>query len=81
MISARSKAAPRLALPWIIRLRYAMALGQMATAILADLFLGIDLPLGWIAVPPVLAALSNLWLARRSATGDRPEQPTGWVLP
>ena len=85
MIPSRSKAAPRLALPWIIRLRYAMALGQMATAILTDRLLGIELPLGWMAIPPLLVALSNLWLAKRAATGDRPEQPTestliGWIF-
>lgn len=85
MIPSRSKAAPRLALPWIIRLRHAMAAGQMATAILADQFLGIDLPLGWIAVPPLLVALSNLWLAKGAAPADRPDRLTestliGWVF-
>ena len=85
MIPSRSKAAPCLALPWIIRLRYAMAAGQMGTAILTDRLLGIDLPLGWMAIPPLLVALSNLWLAKRAATGDRPEQPTestliGWIF-
>jgi two-component system sensor histidine kinase RegB len=85
MIPSRSKAAPRLALPWIIRLRYATAVGQMSTAILVDRFLGIGLPLGWIAVPPMVVALSNLWLARCAAKADRPEQLAesaliGWVF-
>ncbi len=43
-----SSAVPRVALPWIIRLRYAMAFGQVATACVVDRLLHIDLPLGWI---------------------------------
>jgi len=74
MVAARSKTAPGIALPWIVRLRYAIAAGQMLTAILVDRFLGIDLPLGWMAVPPVLVALSNLWLAKRSTVLDRPDR-------
>lgn len=74
MTPSRSKAAPGIALPWIIRLRFCIAAGQMATAILVDRFLGIDLPLGWIAIPPLLVALSNLWLAKRAAIEDRPER-------
>ena len=84
MIPSRSKAAPRLALPWIIRLRYAMATGQMLTAMLADRFLGIHLLLGWIAVPPLLVALSNLWLARCAVRSEperlRESTLIGWVF-
>jgi two-component system, sensor histidine kinase RegB len=74
MVLSRSKAAPGIALPWIIRLRYAIAAGQMLTAILVDRLLKIELPLGWMAVPPALVALSNIWLAKRSASFSRPDR-------
>jgi two-component system, sensor histidine kinase RegB len=60
----------RIALPWVVRLRYAIAAGQMATAILVDRILHIALPLGWMALAPGVMVLSNFWLARRAA---RPE--------
>lgn len=76
---AAPRPASRLALPWIIRLRYAMALGQVATAITVNTALGIDLPLKWIAAPPLLVALSNLWLARREARTQTAEL-IGWIF-
>jgi two-component system, sensor histidine kinase RegB len=72
MVPSRSKGAPGIALPWIIRLRYAIAAGQMLTAIAVDRLLHIDLPLRWMAVPPLLVALTNIWLAKRTAVLDRP---------
>ncbi len=60
-----STAAPRLALPWIVRLRYAMAAGQLLTAWIVDQFLHIDLPLRWIAIAPLLVVITNWWLARQ----------------
>lgn len=80
MTPASSKAVPRVALPWIFRLRYAMAAGQMATVILADLFLGIDLPLRWITLPPLLVVLSNLLLSRRAKAGNAAERLGGSAL-
>jgi two-component system, sensor histidine kinase RegB len=65
MGSSSSIAAPRLALPWIVRLRYAMAAGQLLTAWIVDQYLHIDLPLGWIAVAPLVVVATNLWLARQ----------------
>ncbi len=69
-----SGSAPRVALPWIIRLRYAMALGQVATAFLVDRFFGIDLPLRWIGIAPLVVVLSNVWLSRRTPAADQPAQ-------
>ena len=60
------EAAPQIALPWIIRLRYGMMLGQIATAIVVHFLLKIDLPLLWIAVGPALVGCSNLLLAAQS---------------
>ncbi len=60
--AALPEAAPRIALPWIVRLRHALALGQAATIIAVDQFLGVDLPLQWILILPTLIFASNLWL-------------------
>ena len=57
------EAAPRIALPWIVRLRYGLALGQAATILAVDQFLGVDLPLEWILILPALTLASNLWLS------------------
>jgi two-component system sensor histidine kinase RegB len=57
--------APELALPWIVRLRYAMVLGQITTALVVHYVFKIILPMGWIAPAPVLTFASNLWLSRR----------------
>lgn len=59
------QAAPQIALPWIIRLRYGMMLGQMTTVLVVHYLLKIDLPLLWIAVGPALVGGSNLLLAAR----------------
>jgi two-component system sensor histidine kinase RegB len=61
--AALPEAAPRIALPWIVRLRYGLALGQAATILAVDYFLGVDLPLEWILIFPALTLASNLWLS------------------
>ena len=61
---ALPEAAPRIALPWIVRLRYGLALGETATVLAVDQFLGVDLPLRWILIFPLLTLASNLWLSR-----------------
>jgi two-component system sensor histidine kinase RegB len=61
------EAAPQIALPWIVRLRYGMALGQIATALFVRYALGVDVPMGAIAVAPALVGASNLLLAARVA--------------
>ena len=66
------ESAPQLALPWIVRLRYAMVLGQIITALIVHYIFMITLPMGWIAPVPVLTFASNLWLARRIRRTDSP---------
>jgi two-component system sensor histidine kinase RegB len=61
------EAAPQIALPWIVRLRYGMAVGQIATALFVRYALHIDIPLLAIAIAPALVAASNLLLAARVA--------------
>lgn len=83
MVPGSSRTDLRVALPWIVRLRYAMAAGQVITCILVDRFLQIDLPLTLLAVPPAVIAASNLWLARRNrrAAGDvRDLHVVAWIF-
>jgi two-component system, sensor histidine kinase RegB len=73
--------ASRLALPWIIRLRYAMALGQITTALVVYWVLGIELPVLWIAIPPSLVAASNVWLVQRQARAEtQTAEMIGWIF-
>ncbi len=71
--AALPEAAPRIALPWIVRLRYGLAFGQAATVLGVHHFLGIDLPLGWILILPALTLASNLWLSRWGSEADAAE--------
>jgi two-component system sensor histidine kinase RegB len=64
------EAAPQIALPWIVRLRYGMALGQVATAMFVRYALNVDVPLRALTIAPALVAVSNLLLAARIS---RPE--------
>jgi two-component system sensor histidine kinase RegB len=61
-------AAPQLALPWIVRLRYGMAFGQLATIVFVRYALGIDVPVALVSIGPALVGLSNLLLARAVGT-------------
>jgi two-component system sensor histidine kinase RegB len=70
MLLATATPAPRVALPWVIRLRYAMAAGQILTVLFVNLILDIDLPLRWIVIAPCLVLLSNLWLSRRAGSAE-----------
>jgi two-component system, sensor histidine kinase RegB len=58
-------AAPQIALPWVVRLRYGMAVGQIAAALFVRYLLGVDIPLAAIAIAPALVGASNLLLAAR----------------
>jgi len=57
--------APQIALPWIVRLRYGMAIGQVGTILFVRYVLSVPIPIGLIALGPVLVAISNILLAVR----------------
>ncbi len=63
-------AAPRIALPWIVRLRYGLAAGQFLTTLVVRLFLGVDIPIVAMAVGPLVVAGTNLFLAAQAAKGS-----------
>ena len=54
--------APSLALPWIAKLRDGVLIGQVALVVLARFVFSIELPLGWMAIPLALSALSSILL-------------------
>ena len=56
--------APSLALPWVVRLRYAMVFGGMATLGGVAYFLGFYSAFLWTIVPLVLVLGTNVWLHR-----------------
>ncbi len=64
-----AEAVPQAALPWIIRLRLTMAVGQFLVAAFAVLFLDIEWPWYWWCLPPALVAVSNVFLSGH----------TGWL--
>jgi two-component system sensor histidine kinase RegB len=69
---ANREAAPLIALPWIMSLRYAGAAGQVAAVLTTRYLLGIRLPVGWMLVVPALVVVSNLWGARVASGRARP---------
>jgi two-component system sensor histidine kinase RegB len=65
MTGPRENAAAQVALPWIVRLRYVMALCQIARIVFVNRVLGVDLLLHWLLLPPCVVLASNLWLSAR----------------
>jgi two-component system sensor histidine kinase RegB len=59
-----SELAPSLALPWLMRLRYGLLIGQVVLILLAAFGAKIPLPLGWLAIPLSVTLLSNLFQQR-----------------
>ncbi len=55
-----SELAPSLALPWLMRLRYGVLLGQIALLLAAAFIAQIELPLAWLALPLSISLISNL---------------------
>lgn len=67
------EAAPRLALPWVLRLRYGMVFSGAAVLLVAAPILKIHLTVVlWVLLPFGLMLVSNLWLdrARKSRADD-----------
>ena len=56
--------APSLALPWIAKLRLGLLLGLAALAVLNDVAFAAGVPLGWVALPLAVMAVSNLLVYR-----------------
>ncbi len=54
--------APALVLPWLIRLRYGLLIGQAMLICVASFVSHIELPLAWLAIPLLVTAVSNLLL-------------------
>ena len=83
MKHSEAKAATRIAFPWIVRLRYALAAGQVVTVLAARYVFAIELPVVWLALPPALVALSNLWIsgvAGKQGIERRPASLIAWIF-
>lgn len=75
------EAAPQIALPWIVRLRYGMAVGQIATVLFVHYALGVEIPVMPIVIAPALVALSNLLLISRIRNPTAPRTiPTATLV-
>lgn len=64
----------RVALPWIIRLRYGIPVAQVLAALFVEYVLKIDLPLMWIFLVAGLSGASNLILVDRIRRPDLPRR-------
>lgn len=74
-------AAPNLALPWVVRLRYAMFLGGAATLVGLAYFLGFYPALLWTIVPLVSVLATNVWLHRVASRSVRaPQTILGFIF-
>lgn len=67
----------QVALPWIARLRWFAVVGQIVATALGVLWLGLVLPIGWIALLIAVTAMSNLFIQLRFRRDDPPD----WLVP
>lgn len=56
--------APSLALPWIVKLRYGVLVGETTLILAAALVFRVQIPIAWLSVPLVVIAVSNVLLGR-----------------
>lgn len=78
-LRSSAEAAPGLALPWLMKLRYGIFAGLLLIILSAAFLSHIELPLGWLAIPLTAMLVSNLSLRRMIARiGAR--QALGWTL-
>jgi two-component system sensor histidine kinase RegB len=65
--------APSLALPWIVKLRYGVLVGEAVLILAAAFVFRVQIPTAWLAVPLAVTAVSNVLLPRLVAkVGARP---------
>ena len=56
--------APDLALPWVVRLRYGLVLGEALAVLIAPRFLTLPVAAGWLGLPICAQLLTNFLLSR-----------------
>ena len=72
--------AASLALPWVVRLRYGMAAGEIVVVLGLCYGLHLDFPLGWALLPLAIVLATNLLLSRFRALPSRLIQDTLGML-
>ena len=71
-----SDLAPNLALPWVLRLRYGMAAGELGIILGMSYNFRLGLPLSWTLAPVAVVLASNILLGRLRALPLRFSQET-----
>ena len=72
--------APDLARPWVVRMRYGMLAAQLALVLFLSVGLGVDLLLGWLAIPLAITAGTNLILRRKFVSSRNPQALLGQLF-
>lgn len=73
--------APNLALPWVLRLRYGMVIGEAAIILGASFGFHLDLPLFWTLAPLAVVLASNILLGRLRILLQRfPQETLGAIF-
>ena len=58
-------AAPNLALPWVVRLRYGIVLGELALVLGMRAVFRLGVPLFWVVAPLAVILCSNVLVNRK----------------
>jgi len=77
---SENDAAPNLALPWVVRLRYGMVFGGSATLVGIAYLLGSCPSFLWTTVPLASVLATNVWLHRISHSSVRFPQATLGII-
>ncbi len=81
LLPPAGEVAPHVALPWVVRLRNGLLLGELVTIAVAEFLLKVDLPLSWLSAPIAITAISNYLLSRWQQGQPRdPERVLGWIF-
>ena len=83
MLDAGQKPDPgaNLALPWVVKLRYGVLLGEAAIVLGMAYAFRLEFPVRWTLAPLLLILLSNLWLDHKPDVSVRfPQQTLGAVF-
>ncbi len=82
-LSQKPEISSAIALPWIIRMRYGIAAGEIGLIVFANLFLSLHLPLAPMLTIPAVVVVSNVLLSRasqREGAARHTADLVGWVF-
>lgn len=82
-LTQKPEISSTIALPWIIRMRYGIAAGEIGLMVFANRFLSLHLPLVQMLTIPAVVIVSNVLLSRtsqRHGTAGHTADLVGWVF-